>query len=216
MTDHEATDREQAPASRQRARRTRANGDRSRERILGAATAVATERGYDGTTISAVSKASGLPPTSIYWHFTDKDDLIAAVIDRSYQRWAGALRLPTDGDADSWAGHIGLQVAKALQEEPDFLRLGLKLALDRRPAERHAKTKFLQSRADAFDQFANIIRAVAPGLADDRVEALTTYLIAGADGLFIANEIDGNAQRFVELFELHARLVFQHAIGLLD
>lgn len=210
MTDHLPE-----PTSRPRPRRTRANGDRSRERILDAATEVATERGYDGTTISAVSKRSGLPPTSIYWHFTDKDDLIAAVIDRSYQRWSGALSLPTDGDADSWAGHVGTQVAKALQEAPDFLRLGLKLALDRRPAERHAKTKFLQSRTAAFEQFADVIRAVAPGLADDKVESLTTYLVAGADGLFIANEIDENPQRFVELFELHARLVFQSAIDMI-
>lgn len=196
------------------ARRTRANGDRSRERILDAATAVATERGYDGTTISAVSKKSGLPPTSIYWHFADKDDLIAAVIDRSYQRWAAALSLPSGADAAAWAAHIGAQVAKALEEEPDFLRLGLKLALDRRPAEREAKRKFLQGRTATFDQFGSIFRAIAPGLADDKVQLLTTYLIAGADGLFIANEIDENPKRFVELFELHAKLVLQLAIDL--
>lgn len=193
-------------------RRTRANGDRSRERILDAATEVATERGYDGTTISSVSKASGLPPTSIYWHFTDKDDLIAAVIDRSYQRWLGALSLPEGADAARWAGQIGTQVAKALQEAPDFLRLGLKLALDRRPVERRAKRKFLQSRASTFDQFARLIRQIAPELDDDKVDLLTTYLIAGADGLFIAGEIDDDPQRFVELFELHATVVLQSAI----
>ena len=77
------------------ARRTRANGEQSRQRILDAATEVATERGYEGATISLVSKKSGLPPTSIYWHFTDKDDLIAAVIERSFQRWLAALELPS-------------------------------------------------------------------------------------------------------------------------
>lgn len=199
---------------RRQARRTRANGDRSRERILDAATEVATERGYDGTTISAVSRRSGLPPTSIYWHFTDKDDLIAAVIERSFQRWAGALSLPSGADAGQWAGDIGTQVAKALQEAPDFLRLGLKLALDRRPGERQARTKFLQGRSTTFEQFAGIISAVAPDLAADKVELLTTYLIAGADGLFIANEIDENPQRLVELFELHARVVLQSAIAM--
>ena len=76
-------------------RRTRANGEQSRQRILDAATEVATERGYEGTTISLVSKKSGLPPTSIYWHFADKDDLIAAVIERSFQRWLAALELPS-------------------------------------------------------------------------------------------------------------------------
>ena len=77
-------------------RRTRANGEQSRQRILDAATEVATERGYEGTTISLVSKKSGLPPTSIYWHFADKDDLIAAVIERSFHggwpRWTARWR----------------------------------------------------------------------------------------------------------------------------
>lgn len=195
-------------------RRTRANGDASRQRILDAATAVATERGYDATSISAVSELSGLPPTSIYWHFADKDDLIAAVIDRSFEEWSKALRLPTTGSAGERAREIGTQVARALQETPDFLRLGLKLALDRRPVELQAKTKFLRSRNAAFERFADAIRAVAPELAADKVELLTTYLIAGADGLFIANEIDENAERFVELFELHARLVFEAAAAM--
>ena len=79
------------PAGSRPHRRTRANGEQSRERMLDAATEVATERGYEGTTISLVSKKSGLPPTSIYWHFADKDDLIAAVIERSsavgWRRW---------------------------------------------------------------------------------------------------------------------------------
>ncbi|MEH3139648.1 MAG: TetR/AcrR family transcriptional regulator [Mycobacterium kyogaense] len=195
-------------------RRTRANGDASRQRILDAATAVATERGYDATSISAVSELSGLPPTSIYWHFADKDDLIAAVIDRSFERWSHALNLPNEGSAGERARQIGSQVAKALQETPDFLRLGLKLALDRRPNELRAKSNYLQSRIAAFERFADVIRAVAPGLAADKVELLTTYLIAGADGLFIANEIDENSERFVELFELHAKLVFEAAAAM--
>ena len=195
-------------------RRTRANGDISRQRILDAATAVAAERGYDATTISAVSELSGLPPTSIYWHFADKDDLIAAVIDRSFETWSQALRLPEHGTAGERAREIGAQVAAALQETPDFLRLGLKLALDRRPVELQAKTRFLHSRNAAFDRFADAIRAVAPGLAADKVELLTTYLIAGADGLFIANEIDDNSERFVQLFQLHARLVFEEAAAM--
>ena len=61
----------------QPARRKRADGELSRERILDAATEIAAERGYEGTSIGAVSKKCGLPASSIYWHFKDKDDLIA-------------------------------------------------------------------------------------------------------------------------------------------
>ena len=54
---------------------------------LDAATEIAAERGYEGTSIGAVSAKCGLPASSIYWHFKDKDDLIAAVIERSFANW---------------------------------------------------------------------------------------------------------------------------------
>ena len=157
------------------ARRTRANGEQSRQRILDAATEVATERGYEGTTISLVSKKSGLPPTSIYWHFADKDDLIAAVIERSFQRWLAALELPSGRGARERAIELGTQVAKALLDAPDFLRLGLMLALEHRPVEPRAREMFLQVRDNAFHRFEAIVRDIAPELDDESVRLLTTY-----------------------------------------
>jgi AcrR family transcriptional regulator len=197
-------------------RRTRANGEQSRERILDAATEVATERGYDGTTISLVSKKSGLPPTSIYWHFADKDDLIAAVIERSFARWLAALDLPGGAVVRERSTEIGTQVAKALLDAPDFLRLGLMLALEHRPVEPRARQMFLQVRDDAFRRFEAMVRDIAPGLDEENVRLLTTYAIAGADGLFIAKEVGGDSVDLIKLFDLHARLVFESAIELLE
>ena len=197
-------------------RRTRANGEQSRERILDAATEVATERGYDGTTISLVSKKSGLPPTSIYWHFADKDDLIAAVIERSFGRWLAALELPGGAMARERVTELGTQVAKALLDAPDFIRLGLMLALEHRPVEPRARQMFLQVRDAAFHRFETLVRDVAPELDEESVRLLTTYAIAGADGLFIAKEVGGDSVDLVKLFDLHARLVFQSATELLS
>ena len=197
-------------------RRTRANGEQSRQRILDAATEVATERGYDGTTISLVSKKSGLPPTSIYWHFTDKDDLIAAVIERSYQRWLAALELPGGQAARALAFELGTQLAKALLDAPDFQRLGLMLTLEHRPVEPRARQMFLQVRDNAFHRFAQIVRDVAPELDEENVRLLTTYAIAGADGLFIAKEVGGDSVDLIKLFELHTRVIFESAVRLLQ
>ena len=196
-------------------RRTRANGEQSRERILDAATEVATERGYDGTTFSLVSKKCALPPTSFYWHFADKDDLIAAVIERSFGRWRAALDLPGGAMARERVTELGTQVAKALLDAPDFIRLGLMLALEHRPVEPRARQMFLQVRDAAFHRFETIVRDVAPGLDGESVRLLTTYAIAGADGLFIAKEVGGDSVDLIKLFDLHARLVFQSAIELL-
>lgn len=205
------TESNERAESKSRARRTRANGEQSRERILDAATEVATERGYDGTTISLVSKKSGLPPTSIYWHFADKDDLIAAVIERSFTRWLAALDLPGGDALEGRVKEIGPQVAKALLDAPDFIRLGLMLALERRPVEPRAREMFLQVRDDAFRRFSDIVRGLAPDLDDDGVRLITTYAIAGADGLFIAKEVGGDSVDLIRLFELHARIVFEVA-----
>lgn len=135
-------------------RRRRANGETSRAKILDAATEIASERGYEGTSINLVSKRCGLPASSIYWHFTDKDDLIAAVIERSFGQWLSAWRMPDDGTARDRVAEMTMQVAKALLESPDFLRLGLMLALERRPVEPRAREMYLQVRAEAQVEFA--------------------------------------------------------------
>lgn len=197
-------------------RRTRVNGEESRQRILDAATEVATERGYEGTTISLVSKKSGLPPTSIYWHFADKDDLIAAVIERSFERWLAALELPSDHGSRERAIGLGTQVAKALLDAPDFLRLGLMLALEHRPVEPRAREVYLQVRDNAFHRFEGILRDVAPGLNEENLRLLTTYAVAGADGMFLAKEVSGDAVDLIKLLDLHARVVFDAAARMLE
>jgi AcrR family transcriptional regulator len=70
-----------APAVVRRRRSQRGNGDQLRaeivavaKRLLAAATSV------DGVSIRAVADAVGVTPPSIYLHFADKNDLIAAVV----------------------------------------------------------------------------------------------------------------------------------------
>jgi AcrR family transcriptional regulator len=191
-------------------RQRRANGEQSRRRILRAAVEVAGERGYQGTSIALVSKKSGLPASSIYWHFKDKDELITAVIEDSFETWLGALSLPQaeSGTPLERATEMARQVAKALLETPDFLRLGLMLALERRPQEPSARTMFLRVREIAHERIAALIGNFAPHLDSASVHTLTTYAIAAADGLFIAKEIGGDSVDLVGLFEVHARAVF--------
>ena len=196
-------------------RRRRVDGDASRTRILDAATEIAAERGYEGTSIGAVSTKCGLPASSIYWHFKDKDDLLAAVIERSFATWLPAWTMPADGEPLDRVVGMALQIAKALLESPDFLRLGLMLALERRPVEPRARAMFLQVRAQAFDAVSQSIRELAP-LSDAQVYQLTTYAMAGADGLFIAKEIDGDAVDLIALFELHAHALYAIAVRMTE
>lgn len=189
------------------ARRKRADGEQSRERILDAATEIAAERGYEGTSIGAVSAKCGLPASSIYWHFKDKDDLIAAVIERSFGSWLAAWQLPDTGEAGERFVAVAVQTAKALLDSPDFIRLGLMLSLERRPEEPRARTVFLQVRAKAYQQVVENFRYLTPGLSEVQVQQLATYAMAGADGLFITKEIGGDAVDLIALFEMHGRAI---------
>jgi AcrR family transcriptional regulator len=192
-------------------RRKRADGELSRERILDAASAIAAERGYEGTSIGLVSKQCGLPASSIYWHFKDKDDLIAAVIERSFGEWLAVWQLPEDGTVKQRVEGIATQTAKALLDSPDFIRLGLMLALERRPVEARARTMFIRVRARAFDQLLANFSDVMPQLTHADVHQLATYAMAGADGLFIAKEIGGDAVDLIALFEMHGRAIYDTA-----
>jgi AcrR family transcriptional regulator len=191
-------------------RKRRANGAESRRRILDAAADVAGERGYEGTSIALVSEKSGLPASSIYWHFKNKDDLIAAVIERSFDAWGDALTLPGEASDPALERITALvrKVAKTLLNSPDFLRLGLMLVLETRPEEPSARRMFLQVRDTAHAQVAAAFATVAPGADRDTIELLTTYAIAGADGLFIAKEIGGDSVDLGPLFDLHARALY--------
>ncbi|MFF9035040.1 TetR/AcrR family transcriptional regulator [Streptomyces sp. NPDC014892] len=202
----------------QPARKKRANGVESRQRILDAAVEIAGERGYEGTSIAAVSAKCGLPASSIYWHFKDKDDLIAAVIERSFESWLTAVQLPGEeaGTPLERATLMAAAVAKSLMDAPDFLRLGLMLALEHRPTEPRGRTVFLQVRDIASRRITAVIHDLFPTLHDEAVRTLTTYAVAGADGLFIQREIHGPEVDLTALFELHARLLYEAAVSMTD
>jgi AcrR family transcriptional regulator len=201
--------RESAP------RRRRANGEESRRKILDAATEIAGERGYEGTSIALVSERSGLPASSIYWHFADKDALIAAVIERSFGNWLASASewVPTLHESSREAQMVAImrQTAKALFDSPDFLRLGLMLVLEKRPEEPTARAMFLRVRTETLRRTVANYRDFFTGLDDAAVRDLATFTMAMADGLFIAHQIDGDAVDVLEQFETLAVAVLAAA-----
>lgn len=191
------------------ARKQRANGVASRLKIVEAALEIASERGYEGTSISAVSERSGLPASSIYWHFANKDELIAAVIEHSFERWLSLLPIPSDdteldpgADPDVAFTASMRRAGGAIADAPDFLRLGLMLALERRPEEPAARTRFLEIRRRTRDDLEAYHRRIFDGLSDRELRTLGRMAMAAADGLFIASEMDDEEVDLEEALEL--------------
>ncbi len=191
----------QGSAMGARTKRRHQQGEASRAKILDATTEIAAERGYEGTSINLVSKRSGLPASSIYWHFQNKDELIAAVIQRSFDTWmagnAARLGLPVgDSRLERLVDAVQTE-AGSLTNNPDFLRLGLMLALEHRPEEPKAREIFLKVRHEAFERILLGIRFFmeSEGLPRDDVAAdrIARFTLASVDGIFIANQADGAA-----------------------
>lgn len=191
-----------------RRRQRRADGELSRNRILDAAAEIAVERGYDGTSIGAVSAKCGLPASSIYWHFKDKDDLIAAVIERSFADWLASWQLPVADFSREGLADAAVQRARIWQNSPDFLRLGLMLALERRPVEPRARALFLQIRAQAKNMIARNLCQLIAGLSEEQANLLAVYMMACTDGLFLASEIGDDTVDLVDLFAMNGRALY--------
>ena len=183
-------------------RQTRAKGRASRQKILEAAAAVAGERGYDGTTIALVSRESGLSASSIYWHFADKDALLAAVVESGFEMWLGQVTRPDGESLSERVTALCQGVARTLTRSPDFLRLGLMLTLGARPTDSTARETYQRLRREAVEQIAAALLEVRPRLGSDDATALATYALAGGDGIFLSAQIgDVDVER---MFALHA------------
>ena len=181
----------------------RADGEVSRSASWTPRAEIAGERGYEGTCIGLVSKKCGLPASSIYWHFKDKDDLIAAVIERSFAGLGPRIAAPDMATPRS-ASQASRPDRQGPTEVPRLIRLGLMLALNA-ARWRRAPGKCHRGPGTGAATSAGESRRRDSGPV--RRGGSTTRLVrdGGADGLFIAEELGGDAVDLLALFELHGR-----------
>ena len=167
-------------------------GNRSRARILDAAEQLMASRGYAAATISAICKDTGLPPTSIYHHFGNKQRLLAAVMERGAQRWFASL--PTWGaDRTDFDSQV-LTAADAVAGNPLFLRLFYTLSLDSETDS--AAAELIETvRASAYQSFDGILTEIllsdySPDTARRIAARLTPFAVALSDGCFFSLQLD--------------------------
>ncbi len=61
----------------------RSKGDLTKERILAEATHLIHRKGFEATSISDLTEATGLKKGSLYFHFSGKDELSRAVLEKA-------------------------------------------------------------------------------------------------------------------------------------
>jgi AcrR family transcriptional regulator len=192
---------------------TARQGERSREAILDAAERLMASGGYAATSITHIRVESGLPASSIYWHFGSKQGLLAAVLERGARRWFAAI--PTWDDVDvpderKLDAMMGVW-AQALRQEPEFMRLSFMLSLeDTDDPEVAAIVRNVRDAAIArFNE--GVRRLIPPGVkprkAKRAADELTAILVALSDGFFMAAHLEPETTDLDRLCQLAGRII---------
>ncbi|QYJ03516.1 TetR/AcrR family transcriptional regulator [Nocardioides panacisoli] len=90
----------------------------ARERILSAAFTLFQESGYEGTAMTRIARDAGMTPAAIYWHFPSKQDLLAGMLKRMYERSYAELRASVRSDGT------------ATQRLSDYVRAYIRIQLE--------------------------------------------------------------------------------------
>lgn len=139
------------PADQPAKRASRMPPEKRRAQILDAATALILETGHSGCTLEQVAKAAGVSTPLIYKYFGNRDELIAALLEREFSelRGHGLDSVPKDMPVDRVAGLTIERALRYYDERGPILRL---LSADPAVAEM-AKRSNRASRANTTDYF---------------------------------------------------------------
>jgi AcrR family transcriptional regulator len=176
-----------APAQR----RQRADGRRSRDAILDNAARLATVDGLEGLSIGSLAEHTGMSKSGLYAHFTSKEDLQLATIQRAQEIFEAEVLTPARAKAD------GLHRLWALSDE--FLS----------HLERHVFPGgcFFAAVGAEFDTH--------PGPVKERIVAFTDEwvgeLVAAADAAQQAGELPADPDPQQLIYEVDALLLMAHA-----
>ena len=175
--------------------RRHAQGAASRSRILESTLELAAEGGHSGLTLALVRQRSGLPASSTYWHFADKDSLITEAFDHAARASATVRDTRTPEDAVDPLDAVLTTFVRVRDDRAastDLWRAGILLGLARSPVREDVRTSFRAVRAESLESMrsslASVRESVGLPAAKRHVRDLVRLQSAAADGLFLATE----------------------------
>jgi AcrR family transcriptional regulator len=146
--------------------------------LLEVAVAVFTERGYDGTSMEDLARASGLSKSSLYHHIDGKEQLLRLALERAVEPLFAVTREPAavEGPAIARLEHVVRREVEVLADRLHYVMLLLRV---------HGNTeveRWALERRREFDRFVAglVARAAADGDVRDELDpAVVTRLLFG-------------------------------------
>lgn len=187
-----------------------AQGLRSRDSLLRAATRQFAERGFSATSIDDVCRDAGVVKSAVYWHFDSKEGLLAAVLEETATAWIDGIvaSVQQTGDPRERLSRAMVGMRDLVEKRPALLRLLHSMLLER--AGESADTRgvllrvFDHARAALTDGIAEVIGSRPKGL-----EATAALLLASLDGIFLQHQLRRDPAELDRMFgELERAIVF--------
>lgn len=185
--------------------------DVSRERILSAATEVFSTRGYAGAGVDRLAERSGIAKTAIYYHFGNKEGLLAAVLERAATQWIEGIQAAArqGGDPLQRLDRALAGMRAMLEERPWIYKLFQILALEvaeEKPEIRATLRAILdKARGAIVEGIGDALGIELPGAS-----MVASLMLSTLDGISIGLQIDDELsldETFAELRRLVAFMV---------
>ncbi len=174
----------------------------SRERLLLAATELVATRGYAATSVEAITSKAGVVKSALYWHFRNKEELIATALERRATEWIEGVERTVEGLADpaERLGRLLDLTRKTVVAQAPPVRLIYALL-----AERGEQDPVLRrSIARVFERLRSSIRQSMSELLDlpaERFEGLALLMTSALHGVvfdYLADPDEAWLDRWLE------------------
>jgi AcrR family transcriptional regulator len=159
--------------------RRRRSGLRTRAEIVAAAERHFAERGFEATRLEDVATEVGIRRAAIFYHFGDKQELYAEVLDEVFRDWTSVL--PTDGSAAERLEASLIGWIDYVARRPTVARMILREIANARPGN----VATFERAAASLEWFRAVIEeGVAAGELDPLIEPHRFISLMGAVTVF--------------------------------
>lgn len=199
--------------------RRRSSGLRTRAEIVAAAERHFAEQGFEATRLDDIAADVGIRRAAIFYHFGDKQDLYAAVLEAVFGDWDAAL--PRDGSPAERLEASLIEWIDYVARRPSVARLILREAANSQPG---VVSPFVRAGSAPVEWFRAVIdEGVASGELKPLIEphrftslmgAITVFHFAAMPWLSLAPPFDPWSQSELEKHKREILLVARGMLGI--
>jgi TetR/AcrR family transcriptional repressor of uid operon len=169
-------------------------GELRRRQVLDAAAECFRREGFHGTSISRITRASGMSPGHIYHYFVSKEAIVQAIAERDESDLADLVsRVEQDQAGGDLVTRLTRQTAETVARDSDPARIGLMLELAAEAARNPAVASILRHSDQAIEaSFLDMVKRVGlPAGLDEAELRLRMGMVAALfQGLALRSTVD--------------------------